>query len=86
MPAPTVARCLAQRDLSEPRLDPTGAFVAFGSSHDGKGELRLVDMAGVESPWPLDPVHAVGRGMGGGCFRWLPDGSGIVYAAKTGGL
>ena len=86
MPAPTVARCLAQRDLSEPRLDPTGAFVAFGSSHDGKGELRLVDMAGVESPWPLDPVPSMGRGMGGGCFRWLPDGSGIVYAAKTGGL
>jgi dipeptidyl aminopeptidase/acylaminoacyl peptidase len=24
--------------------------------------------------------------MGAGCFRWLPDGSGIVYAAKDGGL
>lgn len=87
MSGPTVARCLAQRDLTEPRLDPTGARVVFGASHDGSGALRIVELAdGSEREWPLSPPPALGRGMGGGCFRWLPDGSGIVYAAKDGGL
>lgn len=87
MVGPSVARCLAQRDLTEPRLDPTGARLAFGASHDGVGTLRLVELRdGSEREWPLSPAPALARGMGGGCFRWLPDGSGIVYAAKDGGL
>lgn len=87
MSGPSVARCLAQRDLTEPRLDPTGSRVGFGAAHDGVGTLRLVELAdGVEREWPLDPAPALGRGMGGGCFRWMPDGSGIVYAAKDGGV
>ena len=87
MVGPSVARCLAQRDLTEPRLDPTGVRVAFGSSHDGVGALRLVELSdGSEREWPLSPAPALARGMGGGCFRWLPDGSGIIYAAKDGGL
>ena len=87
MVGPSVARCLAQRDLTEPRLDPTGVWLAFGSSHDGVGALRLVELSdGSEREWPLSPVPALARGMGGGCFRWLPDGSGIIYAAKDGGL
>lgn len=87
MVGPSVARCLAQRDLTEPRLDPTGAWVAFGAAHDGVGTLRLVELAdGSEREWPLSPTPALARGMGGGCFRWLPDGSGIVYAAKDGGV
>ncbi|MBU6240744.1 MAG: prolyl oligopeptidase family serine peptidase [Acidobacteria bacterium] len=87
MPGPTVARCLSQRELSEPRLDPTGARVAFGAAHDGVGTLRIVELGdGSERSWPLSPAPALGRGMSGGCFRWLPDGTGIVYAAKDGGL
>ncbi len=87
MVGPSVARCLAQRDLTEPRLDPTGTRVAFGAAHDGVGSLRLVELVdGSEREWPLSPAPALARGMGGGCFRWLPDGSGIVYAAKEGGL
>lgn len=87
MVGPSVARCLAQRDLTEPRLDPTGVWLAFGSSHDGVGALRLVELSdGSEREWPLSPAPALARGMGGGCFRWLPDGSGIIYAAKDGGL
>lgn len=87
MAGPSVARCLAQRDLTEPRIDPTGAYVAFGAAHDGVGSLRLVELSdGFEREWPLSPPPALARGMGGGCFRWLPDGSGIVYSAKDGGL
>ena len=87
MPGPTVARCLAQRDLSEPRLDPTGHRVVFGAAHDGVGTLQCVELAdGSEREWPLTPAPSLGRGMGGGCFAWLPDGSGIVYAAKDGGV
>lgn len=87
VPGPSVARCLAQRDLTEPRLDPTGSLVAFGASHDGVGSLRLVGLSGGdEREWPLDPAPALGRGMGSGCFAWLPDGSGIVYAGRDGGV
>ena len=87
MVGPSVARCLSQRDLTEPRLDPTGARVAFGASHDGAGSLRLVELSdGSEREWPLSPSPALARGMGSGCFQWLPDGLGIVYAAKDGGV
>lgn len=87
MPGPTVSRCLAQRELTEPRIDPTGEWLAFGASHNGKGSLCVVDLAtGTERVWPLDPAPALGRGFGGGCFRWLPDGSGVVYAARDGGI
>jgi dipeptidyl aminopeptidase/acylaminoacyl peptidase len=51
------------------------------------GSLRLVELVdGAEREWRLSPAPALGRGMGGGCFRWLPDGSGIIYAAKGGGV
>ena len=47
----------------------------------------MVDLAtGTETVWQLDPAPALGRGFGGGCFRWLPDGSGVVYAARDGGI
>ena len=47
----------------------------------------MVDLAaGTETVWPLDPAPALGRGFGGGCFRWLPDGSGVLYAARDGGI
>ena len=47
----------------------------------------MVDLAtGDEHDLVTDPQPAVGRGMGGGCFQWLPDGTGVVYAGKDGHL
>jgi len=68
-------------------MDPFGRWIAFGSSFNSTGNLCLVDLeTGQESVWPLEPSPALGRGFGGGCFRWLPDGSGIVFAARDGGI
>lgn len=83
--APTVDRCLDQRDLTEPRFDPTGRRVAFGASAGGVASLRCVDLSsGEERELATDPQPAVGRGMGAGCYAWLPDGTGVVYAGKDG--
>ena len=47
----------------------------------------MVDLAtGDEHDLVVDPQPAVGRGMGGGCFQWLADGTGVVYAGKDGHL
>lgn len=47
----------------------------------------MVDLAsGDEHDLVTDPQPAVGRGMGGGCFQWLPDGTGVVFAGKDGHL
>ena len=47
----------------------------------------MIDLTGgSETAWHLDPAPALGRGFGTGCFRWVPDGSGVVYAARDGGV
>lgn len=47
----------------------------------------MVDLAtGQESDLAVDPQPAVGRGMGAGCYQWLPDGTGVVFAGKDGHL
>jgi dipeptidyl aminopeptidase/acylaminoacyl peptidase len=87
IPAVPLERCLDSRDLSEPQVSPAGDVVVFGASQQGKGELRTIAVSGgSEEAWALEPAPSVTRGFGGGCFQWLPDGSGVVYAAKTGGL
>ncbi|MEX2626176.1 MAG: hypothetical protein WD225_04795, partial [Ilumatobacteraceae bacterium] len=77
--------CVSGRDLTEPRLSPDGALVAivvrWGSSAGivvvpvGGGPERLVTTLPAPSP---------GRGLGGGCHTWLPDGSALVYASGGG--
>lgn len=75
-------------------MSPLGTSVVFGSSVNRTSELRIIDLASVVSGEDMaaervlvsEPAPAVGRGFGGGCFAWLPDGSGIVFAAREGGL
>ncbi len=78
---------LAGRDLTEPRLSPDGAAVAFVQRWGNRSAVMVVDVGGgperALTTWP-DP--SPGRGMGGGCYDWLADGSGIVYAASDGEL
>jgi dipeptidyl aminopeptidase/acylaminoacyl peptidase len=75
------------RELSEPRLSPDGRRVAYGVSWGGTGAVVVQDVAGgPERVITTEPMPRLGRSDGGGCFDWLPDGSGIVYAGRDGDL
>lgn len=81
------ARCIAGRELTEPRLSPDGTTVAFVASTPAGAAVQLVPVAGgPERQLTADPAPRAGRGLGGGCFDWLPDATGLVYAAADGAL
>ena len=84
----TPEMCIGGRDLTEPKLDPAGRTVAFvARASGGAATIVLVPAAGgPERILTTLPAPAPGRGLGGGCFDWLPDGSGVVYAATDGAL
>ncbi|MGB0115046.1 MAG: prolyl oligopeptidase family serine peptidase [Ilumatobacteraceae bacterium] len=78
---------LSGRELTEPRLAPGGDRVAFVQRWRGRASISTVDIdGGAEQLVTFGPDPAPGRGFGGGCFDWLPDGSGVVYAAVDGEL
>ncbi|NQY56390.1 MAG: S9 family peptidase [Ilumatobacteraceae bacterium] len=78
---------LSGRDITEPRPSPDGARVGYVRRWRGASELLAVSIRGGPStPLTFGPDPAAGRGLGGGCFDWLPDGSGVVYVAIDGEL
>jgi dipeptidyl aminopeptidase/acylaminoacyl peptidase len=79
--------CVAGRDLTEPRPSPTGATVAFVLRWGAESAIVVVPVSGgPERQLTVAPRPAGGRGFGGGCFDWVPDGSAVVYAASDGDL
>lgn len=75
----------AGRDLTEPRPSPDGVDIAFVQKWRGTSAIMIVGIGGgPERILTTGPDPAPGRGMGGGCFTWLPDGSGVVYVATDG--
>lgn len=86
----TVEMMIGGRDLTEPHLDPTGRWLAFVVKQGRARSIVVVDLDdgdhGGERILVSQPAPAAGRGRGGGCFDWCPDGSAIVYAAGDGGL
>ena len=79
--------CLDGRDVTEPRPQPGGDDVAAVVRWQGSSAIVLIGVTGgPERLLTTSPPPAPGRGMGGGCFDWLPDGSGVVYAAVDGEL
>ena len=77
--------CLAGRDLTEPKLSPDASTVAFVSRWGAESALVTVPVdGGPERIVTTEPPPAPGRGLGGGCFTWMPDMSGLLYAARDG--
>ena len=87
--AATPEMCIAGRDLTEPKLDPSGrrlAFVARGASGAAISIVDLTEGAWLERQLTTRPAPSPGRGTYGGCFHWEPDGHAVIYAADDGGL
>jgi dipeptidyl aminopeptidase/acylaminoacyl peptidase len=79
----TPAMVARGRVLSEPRVDPTGAQVAYVVRDAGGTFLAAVPVTGgPEVILTTEPQPA----FRGGVFDWLPDGTGLVYATRTGDL
>jgi dipeptidyl aminopeptidase/acylaminoacyl peptidase len=79
---------LSGRDLTEPKLSPGGHRVAFVERWRSTTAILVVDVDTREPARALayGPDPAPGRGMGGGCYAWLTDSTGVVYAAVDGEL
>lgn len=83
----TAAMVASGRTVAEPRLSPAGDQLAFVSTEDGASRLVLVAAGGgPERVLTTDPAPLASRSLGGGAFDWLPDGSGLVFAGRRGGL
>jgi dipeptidyl aminopeptidase/acylaminoacyl peptidase len=81
------ARCIGGRELTEPRPAPDGTQVAFVGSWRGLAAIHLVPAeGGPERVLTAEMPPRPGRGLGGGCYDWLPDGSGVVYAGADGAV
>ena len=79
---------LSGRELTEPKLSPDGGRIAFVERWRSASAILVVDIAAREPARALafGPDPAPGRGMGGGCYSWLTDSTGVVYAAVDGEL
>lgn len=79
--------CVGGRDLTEPRISPDGSVVAVVVRWGSECAIVLLPVdGGPERIVTSRPQPAPGRGLGGGCLAWMPDGSGVVYAARDGDL
>ena len=79
--------CLSGRELTEPRPSPDGSLVAVATRWGGQAAIVTIPSSGgPERLLTTAPQPAPGRGLGGGCFGWCPDGGAIVYAASGGDL
>src|SRR5688500_18681354 len=82
-----VELCVGARELTEPRLSPDGELVAWVESVQGSSRLLVQRAAGGDTVVLADvPTPRAGRGLGGGCWCWLPGGDAVVDAAVDGDL
>ena len=76
------------RDVTEPKLSPSGETVAFVQRWRGASAIVEVDLEArfAERVLTFGPDPAPGRGFSGGCYSWLPSGDGLVYVGADGEL
>ncbi|MDO8389363.1 MAG: prolyl oligopeptidase family serine peptidase [Actinomycetota bacterium] len=84
-------RCIAGRDLSEPRLLPGGRAIAYVNAAGGAAHVvvqHLLDdgACGATAQLADNPPIRPGRGLGGGAWCATPDGRAVVYVAADGNL
>jgi dipeptidyl aminopeptidase/acylaminoacyl peptidase len=83
----SIEMCLSGRELTEPRPSPDGSMIAFVSRWGVTSAIVTVPLdGGVERIVTTEPEPSPGRGMGGGCFDWCPDGDALVYTGRDGQL
>lgn len=73
-----IVRFLMVRGIGGSALSPDGRRLAFTSSVTGVPQLWTVDAAG---GWPVQLTYGAAVTF----FRWLPDGTGILYGADREG-
>lgn len=84
----------SDRPLTEPKLSPDGLTVAFSTATATGTALVGINLPegpklegfGPEIVLAVDPPLAGAHPSGGGSYDWLPDSSGLIYVAKSGGL
>lgn len=84
----------SDRPITEPKLSPDGLTVVFSTATaNGTALVGIalpegpdLDGFGPEIILTVDPPVAGAHPSGGGSYDWLPDSSGLIYAAKAGGL
>jgi dipeptidyl aminopeptidase/acylaminoacyl peptidase len=82
-----VERCIVSRDLTEPRLDPGGRCIVYAMASGGSAALIIDMLDGMPArQLTAHPAPRPGRGFGGGCWCWTPDGSAVIYSAVDGNL
>jgi dipeptidyl aminopeptidase/acylaminoacyl peptidase len=92
----SLEECLAGREIGEPRLDPSGRFLAavvsdpFDPNADSKPEwhIDVCDLDVDSVTWrrvSTESVRSV-RGLGGGTFDWTSDGRAVVAITALGDL
>ncbi|HEY4330965.1 MAG TPA: hypothetical protein VGM78_00280, partial [Ilumatobacteraceae bacterium] len=80
-------RCIGARDLTEPRLSPDGTMLVYAVGVAGSAALSLSMLDGTALRQLTSyPQLRAGRGLGGGGWCWLPDSTGVVFAAADGNL
>lgn len=92
----TLENCLAGREIGEPRLDPTGRWLAVvvsdptdpGVDRKLQWHIEVCDLDEVHPSWrriSTESVRSV-RGLGGGTFDWTPDARAVVAVTALGDL
>jgi acetyl esterase/lipase len=84
----------SDRPLTEPKLSPDGLTITFSTSTANGTALIGINLPegaelssfGPETVLTVDPPIAGAHPSGGGSYNWLPDSSGLIYVAKSGGL
>jgi acetyl esterase/lipase len=84
----------SDRPLAEPKLSPDGLCVTFSTTTaNGTALIGITipegsDLGGFgpETILTVDPPITGAHPSGGGSYDWLPDSSGLIYVAKSGGL